>query len=603
MENKENNINEVNDVSKKTISSEKENQSQETMFLELDTLEHLTDEGHIATSKNTLSTAPSDITVDEMAKKVHTAIENSSLTASQKKLSLESPDDEWKLCTRGIITEKDLVDIYSTLFKLKSIEEEDLKTAEQFEGISYDYLYNKHCLPIAWDKESVLIAAATPYNMAKIAFDWQALFNKKASFVLARRTLLERIMADLYDTAFEEEDEEFSWDGDTSEKALQNLAKEAPIVRLLNDIFNRAVEMDTSDIHIEPLEHELIIRYRIDGVLSTVNRLSLNLYAAIASRVKLIGGMNIAEHRLPQDGRTNIQIGKNNMDIRISTVPSTHGESIVLRILYKEADTFSFKNIGMTGSILEDFTNIITKPHGILLVVGPTGSGKTTTLYCAIDKLNNEDSKILTIEDPVEYQIEGITQVQAKPSIGLSFANGLRSFLRQDPDIILIGEIRDKETAEIAIHAALTGHLVLSTLHTNNAAGAISRMLEMDIESYLISSALIGVLSQRLVRKICSDCKGIGTQKKINPSTGSSEQKKCRNCAGRGYKGRIGIFEFLSVNDDIRHAINEQKDSTEISEIAIKHGMTTLLEDGKKKVKKGITTASEVSRVCQLDIS
>jgi type II secretory ATPase GspE/PulE/Tfp pilus assembly ATPase PilB-like protein len=373
-----------------------------------------------------------------------------------------------------------------------------------------------------------------------------------------------------------------------SEEALRSLASEAKIVRLVNDMFSRAVEMEASDIHVEPDEKKLSIRFRVDGKLYEAMTPSLSLYPAIASRIKLVGGLNIAERRLPQDGRTDLQIGKSLIDVRISTIPTMNGESIVLRVLNKNAIVFDLKNIGMRDRIRGEFEKLIKLPYGIILVVGPTGSGKSTTLYSVISKINTADRKIITIEDPVEYRTEGIQQIQVNSKIGLDFASGLRHVVRQDPDVILVGEIRDKETAEIAIHAALTGHLVFSTLHTNDAPGAVSRLLDMGIENFLVSSSLSGVLSQRLVRKICPACKATGK---------TAAGVKCKNCNGRGFKGRIGIFELMTINDEIRDCINNGDDSAKIAKVAMRHGMRPLIEDGKEKVKEGVTTESEIAGV------
>jgi general secretion pathway protein E len=303
----------------------------------------------------------------------------------------------------------------------------------------------------------------------------------------------------------------------------------------------------------------------------------------------LIGQLNIAERRLPQDGRTDLKLGRAHLDIRISTIPALHGESIVLRLLRKDNVDYSLENIGMPLGIRTRFTELINLPHGMILVVGPTGSGKTTTLYCALMMLNSVENKIITVEDPIEYQVRGVTQMQVKPAIGLTFASGLRHIVRQDPDIILVGEIRDRETADIAMHAALTGHLVLSTLHTNDAVGAINRLVDM--EDFLLSSALVGVVSQRLVRKLCVECAG----------TGQREDRNCRVCSGSGFKGRVGIYELLVVNEELRKAIRESADSSLMNAIARRHGMRSLREDGDHKIENGITTLAEVARVCQLD--
>jgi len=512
------------------------------------------------------------------------------------------PLGEWSLVNQGRVEERDVLNAYSQVTGLPVVDEEELREIEAFPEVTYDFLTHHNCLPVSWDGSSVLVAVADPYSIGPLSLTWLSMFKRDASFVLARRTLIERHLTSFYDTSLADDEDGIDWNGDTSEQALRDLAREAPIVRLVNDMFGRAVEMEASDIHIEPSENELAIRYRIDGVLQTIQTPPSNQYPAIASRVKLLAGMNIAERRLPQDGRIDLQLGHSHLDVRVSTVPSMHGESIVLRLLQKDVSVFDLETIGLAAEMREEFQRLVLMPHGMILVVGPTGSGKTTTLYCVMRLLNSETRKIITIEEPVEIQMPGLTQIQVRPQIGLSFANGLRSIVRQDPDVILVGEIRDGETAEIAIQAALTGHLVLSTLHTNDAAGAISRLLEMGVESFLISSALLGVVSQRLVRRICPECKGSG---RLTDETGRDQGggKRCRRCLGKGFRGRIGIFEMLLVNDDVRHAINERRDSTEIAAAARRHGMRPLREDGEAKVAKGVTTAAEVARVCQLDLT
>jgi len=501
---------------------------------------------------------------------------------------------EWNLVTQGRASEENVLKAYASVSGFPVLDEDDAGSLDAFPEVTFDYLSNWVAVPISWNEKTTTVAVAQPYSLGLLAYQWRAMFGRDVVFTLARRTFVERLLGTLYDTSFTEE-EEFNWQGDNSEQALRDMAREAPIVRLVNDMFNRAVEMESSDIHVEPGEDQLAIRYRIDGVLHTVQTHPISHYPAIASRVKLLGGLNIAEHRLPQDGRIDLRIGTMEMDVRVSTVPTMHGESIVLRLLQKELSHFDFENLGLGADMRGMFEKLVKMPHGMILVVGPTGSGKTTTLYCVMRMLNSDTRKIITIEDPVEYQLPGLTQIQVRSQIGLSFASGLRSIVRQDPDVILVGEIRDRETAEIAIHAALTGHLVLSTLHTNDAAGAISRLLEMGVESFLISSALLCVLSQRLIRKICDECSGTGMQ-----SAGAGE-RKCRNCGGTGYKGRVGIFELLNLSDDLRRAINDRRDSTEIAAIGRRHGMRTLREDGEEKVKRGVTTPAEIARVCQLD--
>ncbi|MCX7913455.1 MAG: type II secretion system ATPase GspE [Thermodesulfovibrionales bacterium] len=390
---------------------------------------------------------------------------------------------------------------------------------------------------------------------------------------------------------------------------LKDLASEAPIIKLVNMLITRAVENRASDIHIEPFEDELKVRYRIDGILHDIESVPKKLQPAIVSRIKIMSKLNIAERRLPQDGRIKLKVGDSEIDLRVSTIPVIHGESVVIRILRKEGIIIDLDKLGFSQETLAAFTSLIKKPNGIILVTGPTGSGKTTTLYGALDKINSPDKKIITVEDPVEYQLKGINQIHVKPQIGLNFANTLRHIVRQDPDIIMIGEIRDLETAEIAIQSALTGHLVFSTLHTNDAPSSITRLLDMGVENFLLSSTIRGVLAQRLVRVICHTCKEAKESPEDVYELFGIDQKNekivtfygrgCERCAYTGYFGRTGIFELLIIDDDIRKLILKNADSNTIREVAKKKGMKTLLEDGIDKVKKGLTTISEVIRVTQ----
>jgi general secretion pathway protein E len=391
---------------------------------------------------------------------------------------------------------------------------------------------------------------------------------------------------------------------------LRDMASEGPVIRLVNLIISRAIERRASDIHFEPFEDHFRIRYRIDGVLHDVESPPKRLQAAIISRVKIMAKLNIAERRLPQDGRIMLRVKGKEIDFRVSSVPTIHGESTVLRILDKSSIVLDIEVLGFPEDTLEEFQGLIQSPHGIILVTGPTGSGKTTTLYCALQKINSPEKKIITVEDPVEYQLPGVNQIQVKPAIGLTFANALRSIVRQDPDVILIGEIRDAETAEIAIHSALTGHLVLSTLHTNDAPSAITRLIDMGMEDYLLSSTIIGILAQRLVRVACPCCPepcspDPAIMKEINlvgvglESSKIHEVRGCEKCSNTGYLGRTGIYEFLKISEEIQKLILEKKDSNIIKEAARKKGMRTLREEGWLKVIQGVTTVSEILRVTQ----
>ncbi len=391
---------------------------------------------------------------------------------------------------------------------------------------------------------------------------------------------------------------------------LRDLASEAPVIRLVNLVIQHAVELRASDIHIEPFENRLKVRYRVDGVLVEGESPPAKLTAAVISRIKIMAKLNIAERRLPQDGRIMLRVQGKELDLRVSTVPTAHGESVVMRLLDRETVVFDFHRLGFTEAFLPQFRKVLEQPHGILLVTGPTGSGKTTTLYTALSQLNTADVKIITVEDPVEYQIEGINQIQAKPQIGLDFANALRSIVRQDPDIIMIGEMRDLETARIAIQSALTGHLVLSTLHTNNAAGGITRLLDMGVEDYLLTSTINGILAQRLVRRLEP------THAERYPASPEEIEKfdlrrlqpegeiclyraRASALAPTGYLGRTTIVEFLVMNDELRRAVMRRAGMGEIEQLARQAGMRTMYEDGLDKALRGETTIEEVLRVTE----
>lgn len=385
--------------------------------------------------------------------------------------------------------------------------------------------------------------------------------------------------------------------------------EEVPIIALVNLMLLRSVREKASDIHIEPLgEEELRVRFRIDGVLQDIMSIPRHLHAAIVSRIKIMSDLDIAERRLPQDGRIQVQVSGRRINVRVSIIPTVNGESAVLRILDPSSILLDLNILGFTGDIIQKYTSLIRQSNGVILVTGPTGSGKSTTLYTTLNMLNSTEKKIMTIEDPVEYRLKGINQVQAKSKIGLTFSAGLRSFLRQDPDIMLVGEIRDKETAEIAVQAALTGHLVLSTLHTNDAPSSIIRLIDMGVEPFLISSSVIGVMAQRLVRKICMHCKKevkltSEIMKIFEEYNLSREEIKlykgegCRFCNGTGYKGRLGIFELIKITDTLRNLITGSAPLEKIREVALREGMHTLKEDGLRKVGRGITTLEEVIRV------
>jgi len=383
---------------------------------------------------------------------------------------------------------------------------------------------------------------------------------------------------------------------------LRDLASEAPVIRAVNSMIAEAVEKRASDIHLEPFEKEFRIRYRIDGVLQEQPPPPREMKAAVVSRVKLMAKLNIAERRLPQDGRIKTKTLGREVDLRVSTLPTLYGESVVMRLLDRSAgDFYDLGRLGFDEKMLARMRHYTSLPHGIFLVTGPTGSGKSTTLYSALKRINQTDKKIITIEDPVEYQMDGINQIHVNPQIGLTFATGLRHIVRQDPDVIMVGEIRDRETADVAIRAALTGHFVYSTLHTNDAPSAITRLTDMGVENYLIVSSLTAVLAQRLVRTICRECRR-ADETLVNPwgdRVPSFRGAGCEICFGTGYRGRVGIFEMMEVSEELRRLIMENRDASVLTEAARRGGMRTLREDGWAKIAAGTTTADEVLRVTQ----
>jgi general secretion pathway protein E len=395
---------------------------------------------------------------------------------------------------------------------------------------------------------------------------------------------------------------------------LLEAADEAPIIKLVNSLLFEAATKRASDIHIEPFERDLLIRYRIDGVLYNVLTPPKRLQASITSRVKIMAGLNIAEKRLPQDGRISLKVAGRDVDIRVSSIPTAHGERLVLRLLDKGNLLLRLTEIGIDDEErLKTLNELIRLSHGIVLVTGPTGSGKTTTLYAALNTINAPEKNIITIEDPIEYQLRGVGQMQVNPKINLTFAAGLRSILRQDPDVIMVGEIRDGETAEIAIHASLTGHLVFSTLHTNDAAGAITRLLDMGIEPFLVASSLVAIVAQRLVRVLCPACRQayqpaaeelakLGVPADRGGKIGAFRAGGCAQCLSTGYRGRTGIYEVLVLDDDLRALVLAKADANTVKARAIDHGMRTLREDGAKKILAGITTTEEVLRVTSEDV-
>jgi general secretion pathway protein E len=477
-------------------------------------------------------------------------------------------------------------------------------SAPEIEGLSPRFMRQCQFIPLALDESAVTLAMADPLDFETISAVRGFCGLKVKTALAAEQEILDAI--DKY-YGESEQSQPFGAEFESAEAGenlehLRDMASEAPVIRLVNAMIAQAVEKRASDIHIEPFEKEFRVRYRIDGVLLNQEPPPRELKAAIVSRLKLMAKLNIAERRLPQDGRIKLKILGREVDLRVSTLPTLFGESLVMRLLDRSTGEFyDLRRLGFDNHMLARMEHYTEMPHGIFLVTGPTGSGKSTTLYSALKRINIPDKKIITIEDPVEYQMDGINQIHVNPAIGLSFASGLRHIVRQDPDVIMVGEIRDRETADIAIRAALTGHFVYSTLHTNDAPSAITRLTDMGVEGYLITSSLVGVLAQRLVRVICRNCK-VSAGTAITPDGETIETFRgagCEQCSGSGYRGRLGIFELMDLNDEIRKRIMSNEDASQITAAARRNGMRNLREDGWMKVQNGQTTVQELMRVTQ----
>src|SRR5580658_4600003 len=470
------------------------------------------------------------------------------------------------------------------------------------EQLSPKFLRQFRCLPVALHDHTVTLAMADPLDFETRSTVANCTGLSVRAGIASEQEILDTIER-FYGQSDKQETELATPTGDAEDlEHLRDMASEAPVIRLVNAMIASAVEKRASDIHIEPFEKEFRIRYRVDGVLVNQDSPPREMKAAIISRVKLMAKLNIAERRLPQDGRIKVKTLGREVDLRVSTLPTLYGESVVMRLLDRSAGEFyDLGRLGFDNYMLGRMEYYTSLPHGIFLVTGPTGSGKSTTLYSALKRINQSDKKIITIEDPVEYQMDGINQIHVNTTIGLTFSSGLRHIVRQDPDVIMIGEIRDRETADIAIRAALTGHFVYSTLHTNDAPSAITRLTDMGVENYLITSSVVAVLAQRLVRVICSNCKAPdGTRIAPDGETVKTYRGRgCEHCFGSGYKGRMGIFELMELGDEIRQLIMKNADAASITNVARRNGMRNLREDGWLKVMSGVTTADEVMRVTQ----
>jgi len=482
--------------------------------------------------------------------------------------------------------------------------------------IPTELAFRHQVLPLQATATTLRVAIADPFNTAA-ADDLRLVTGRDVELVFAPPADIRRLVEEFYtrrmiaDTA--EDDVQVLDDTNEEIGDLESMAKEATVVKLVNLLLRQAVQERASDVHVEPFEKGMQVRYRIDGILHPAPPTPKRLQAAIISRLKIMAALDIAERRKPQDGRIKTRIAGREIDIRVSTVPTLYGESVVLRLLDRSAMNYTLAEIGMLPNTLRKVERLITLPHGMILATGPTGSGKTTTLYASLRATYSTEKKILTIEDPIEYQLDGVNQIQVHPQIGLTFATGLRHILRQDPDIIMVGEIRDAETAEIAVHSALTGHLVFSTLHTNDAASAVTRLLEMGIEPYLVSSSVEAVVAQRLVRTICPNCKEPRRDRDILEAKLADADfnvtrhdtlyigRGCEQCKQSGYRGRIGIYELLLMDNSIRPLVMEHAPASAVRAAACQQGMKTLREDGWQKVLQGITTVEEVLRVTRQD--
>ena len=517
----------------------------------------------------------------------------------------------------GFVSEDDLLPVLRDYFGVPLIALKDMPATPlpiEFSENVAEFCKHARMVPVKVEQRELHVAVTDPLDLARL-HALELATGLRVKPVLAREKDINARAETLFGAARSGDDSSLvtrEIEGAVDEEDvshLRDLASEVPVIRMVNQMLLRALESRASDVHIEPFENQLKIRYRIDGILHEVEPPPRQLKAAVISRLKVLAQLNIAERRLPQDGRIKIRLAGKDVDLRIATVPTLYGESVVIRLLERSQIFADLDSLGLPPPILRQFNEMIAKPHGMILVTGPTGSGKTTTLYGVLQKINDPSKKIITIEDPVEYQLGGVNQIHVKPQIGLTFANGLRSIVRQDPDVIMVGEIRDSETAEIAIQAALTGHLVLSTLHTNDAAGAVSRLLEMGVQDYLLSSSLLGVLAQRLVRRLCFACRrqapfaGFdGGEPALRLQSGTLQESLweavgCEACSGTGYFGRIGVFELLSASPEICKIIVQRADAGTIRNVAVRQGMSLLRDDGFDKVRQGVTTLAEVLRV------
>ncbi|HPZ08914.1 MAG TPA: type IV-A pilus assembly ATPase PilB [Candidatus Eremiobacteraeota bacterium] len=522
----------------------------------------------------------------------------------------------------GYVTEKEVTEVIGKEMGVPFIDLDEVEIDPELARAIPEHLAQRYkVIPVGQENNKLALAMVDPLNVFAIddirlitGFDIEPMISTEESIIRAinkqfgvtdlaevHETVQDIALSDFGDLETLEEEEEMELD------KLKELVDEAPIVRVVNLIITQAINDKASDIHIEPRAKNVCVRYRIDGVLHEVMSPPKHIQAPMVSRIKIMASLDIAERRIPQDGKIHLKHDNKEYDLRVSSLPTSHGEKIVMRILDKSSVMIGLDKLGLMPDTRAVFEDLVFKPYGMILVTGPTGSGKSTTLYTALNMLNSPEVNICTVEDPVEYQLPGINQVQINPKAGLHFSTALRSFLRQDPDIIMVGEIRDQETAQIAIESALTGHLVLSTLHTNDAPGAITRLIDMGIEPFLVASALVGVIAQRLVRRICPNCRESYTPPEeavakfglnlADTNIVFYHGRGCEHCKGTGYKGRSGIYEMMTINENVRPLILRNAPTVEVKDAAIENGMVTLQEDGLRKVLEGTTTIEECLRV------
>jgi general secretion pathway protein E len=518
------------------------------------------------------------------------------------------------------ITEAQLLEVLAKQLQIpfvRSIHDREIPE-ELIKKVPTRFAKKYQMLPIGYKNDAVLVTTSDPLNIS-VLDDIRMLLERPIIVAATPSAVIMEAINRSYDrastadtTAIEDLGQDVIDDQALQEPVdLLDSEDEAPIIRLVNSLLFRAVKDRASDIHVEPYEKEVSVRFRIDGNLYDILKVPKRLQNSVSSRIKLLGSLNIAEKRLPQDGRIRIKIAGKDIDLRLSTIPTAHGERIVMRILDKSAVILDLSNLGFEAGMLKKTEDLISKPFGIILVTGPTGSGKTTTLYAALSKINREDINIITVEDPIEFQLLGIGQIQVNEKIGLTFANGLRSILRQDPDVILIGEIRDRETAEIAVQASLTGHLVLSSIHTNDACSSITRLVDMGVEPFLVSTSIIGIVAQRLVRRICEHCRQphqataeqlarLGLERIPSQAT-VFKAAGCEHCYHTGYRGRIGIYELLTIDEDLRSVILKNHDAVSLRKAAMAKGFRPMRYDGLRKILLGVTTIEEVLSTTQED--